>query len=441
MSTTRTFAVPDLGEGLEEVTIVQWCVEPGDRVVLNQTLCVVETAKAEVEIPSPYDGCVTEFGGHDGDTLKVGSMLARFDVNAAVVTADTGTPSPAESSPARSSTVSNGVGATLVGYGPDPALDRSRRPLAAPAVRKLAIDQGVSLRDVSPGSGRNGIVTSGDVELASALAQSLSTHTAARPDARSETVRSTESSPASNANSVADASPAGANGSTTVIAVTGVRARIATHMALSRRTIADATCTLQVDATHLLELRDALNRSAETPVTAFALLCRIVVAALGDSPMLNASFHDEPEEIHVHRNIHLGIGTATGRGLVVAVIRDAHTRGLASLGNEIRRVTTAAKDATLAPAEMVGSTFTISNFGSLGLDDGIPIINAPQAAILGVGSIALRPWVVDGCVVARSTLSMTLAFDHRICDGREAARLLTDVRALVEQPERLLLAR
>jgi 2-oxoisovalerate dehydrogenase E2 component (dihydrolipoyl transacylase) len=437
MSNTRTFAVPDLGEGLDAVTIVHWLVEPGDHVALNQTLCVVETAKAEVDIPSPHDGVVQAFGGADGDTLAVGAMLATFElindvfsvsqVEHSPIHATVATPTPVESpAPVASgdAQVGSPAGAqTLVGYGPDPQLDRSRRVLASPAVRKAALDAGVAIGHLSPGSGPDGVIMRRDIEAATA------------PPVDRSTVRH-----APTGNGITGATPLEATYET--VEVTGVRARIAEHMTLSRRTIADASCTVEVDATRLLETRDLLNQFSDTDthLTSFALLCRIVVAALQDSPMLNTSFDNDANEIHVHHNIHLGIGTATPRGLVVAVVRDAQPRTLTSLANELRRVTTSAKSATLAPADMVGSTFTISNFGSLGLDSAVPIINAPQAAILGIGSIKLRPWVVDGTVVARSTLSLTLVFDHRVCDGTEAGRFMTDLRALIEQPERLLLA-
>jgi 2-oxoisovalerate dehydrogenase E2 component (dihydrolipoyl transacylase) len=414
VSATRTFAVPDLGEGLDTVTIVQWLVERGDHVALNQTLCVVETAKAEVDIPSPHDGVVQDFGGADGDTLAVGSMLATFTLadDPDGANDDQGLPGTA---PTTSSATQ-----TLVGYGPDATLDKSRRPLASPAVRKAALDADISLRDIAPTTA-NGVITHNDLAL-------HRTATSTAPAATKEPGYQ-------------------------VVAVSGVRARIAEQMSLSRRTIADATCTIEVDATRLLEVRSLLNDAlvgqptlptasgGKAPsVTSFALLCALVTNALSRNEVLNSTFVDEANEIHVHRAIHLGIGTATPRGLTVAVVRDAHRRSLVDLCHELARVTGAAKAGHLAPSDMVGSTFTISNLGSLGLDGGIPIINAPQAAILGIGSIKPRPWVVDAGLAVRSTVSLTLAFDHRVCDGTEAALFMNDLRQLIEQPERLLLS-
>lgn len=440
----RDFLVPDLGEGLEEATIVEWWVAPGDRVALNEVLCTVETAKAEVDIPSPFAGSVVTLGGANGETLRVGSLLARIAVDG----------------PAREP--------TLVGYGHDESIDRSRRqragpqavdvvevaeqapapatptpapptpatpspatpspvlspsaggrPLASPPVRKLAKDLGVELAAISPGSGPGGIVTRSDVVAAS--------------DRAGEGAAAT---PAAGA-------PAPAAG-VTLIPVTGVRARVAEHMTSSRARIPDATCSVVVDCTRLLEVRATLNAAAErrglgTPVTPFALLCRLLVQAIGSAPVLNSTYDEDGPAIRVHEAIHLGIGTATDRGLLVTVVRDARSRSTLDLATEIARLALAARDHTIAPSDLVGSTITVSNFGALGLDEGIPVINHPEAAILGVGTIKARPHVVDGQVVARPTASITLAFDHRVADGADAGRLLTTLRDLIETPELALL--
>jgi 2-oxoisovalerate dehydrogenase E2 component (dihydrolipoyl transacylase) len=418
----RDFLLADLGEGLEEATIVEWLVEVGDSVALNQPLCVVETAKAEVEIPSPHAGEVVALGGDAGDTLRVGTLLARFAPSS-------------DAAPARQS--------TLVGYGHDASLDRSRRsrraatagattgraghgstasthrasrPLAKPPVRLLARRLGVDLTDLAPGSGPGGVVTRADVEAA------------AEPKAPTVPTPDTGEVPAGDS----------------VIPVQGIRARVAERMATSRARIPDATASVVADCTRLLEVRAGLNAHAERQglepvVTPFSLLCRLVVQTLGNNPLLNSSFDEAGPEIKVHGAVHLGIGTATDRGLVVTVVHDAHQRAVHDLSVEMARLAEGARAGTLSPGELSGSTFTVSNFGALGLDDGIPIVNHPEAAILGVGSIRPRPHVVDGDVVARPTASLTLAFDHRVCDGAEAASFMTGLRDLVEAPELALL--
>jgi pyruvate dehydrogenase E2 component (dihydrolipoamide acetyltransferase) len=451
----RDFLVPDLGEGLEEATVVEWHVAPGDTVALNQVLCTVETAKAEVEVPSPYAGAVVALGGAANETLKVGSLLARI----ALSTADA--PEGTAAAPAASGTREP----TLVGYGHDESIDRSRRrrrgsapspeapvasadptvatdpvtavatvgdtppgvasgatagvgrALAAPPVRKLARDLGVDLQSLAPGRGPDGIVTRADVRAA-----------ADTP------------APGGVVASIAGSDSAG----TTVVPVTGVRARVAEHMSTSRTRIPDATCSVTVDCTRLLEVRAALNSAADrrglgTPVTPFSLLCRLFVQALVAVPGLNASYDESGPAIRYHSAVHLGIGTATDRGLLVTVVRDADGRSTLDLSSEIARLSAAARDHTITPGELTGSTITVSNFGALGLDEGIPVINHPEAAILGVGSIKPRPYVVDGVVVARPTSTLTLAFDHRVGDGADAGGLLSRLRDLVEAPELALL--
>lgn len=419
--------VPDLGEGLEELTIIEWFVQTGEQIELNQPLCSVETEKAVVEIPSPHEGILLTVGGGVGETLVVGSLLARFGTVGA----------PHSSTPAADD--SNHVPrATLVGYGLDESIDRSRRrrvqprsdvqpasavalrPLAKPPVRQLAKTLDVDLGALA-GSGPDGIITRDDVSRAA--------------------TRSASGSPLVGGPEVDDRSR-----EYTVIPVKGVRARIADRMSESRRHIPDATCTIVVDCTRLIEVRSLLNdaargRGLEPQVTPFSLICRLAVSALAVSPTLNSTFVEASDEIRVYRDVHLGIGTATDRGLLVAVVRQANGRSTMDLSTEITRLTAEARAATLRPVDMSGSTFTVSNFGALGLDEGIPIINHPEAAILGVGSIKPRPHVVGDQVIARATGSFTLAFDHRVCDGSEAAAFLSELRALIEAPELALLGR
>ncbi|MEH3140875.1 MAG: dihydrolipoamide acetyltransferase family protein [Mycobacterium kyogaense] len=378
MNATRDFLVPDLGEGLEDATITGWAVAVGEEVTLNQTLCTVETNKAEVEIPSPFAGRIAELGGAEGETLRVGSLLVRVD-----------TGQPAGDAPARTP--------VLVGYGADDALDGSRRRARAkPPVRKLAADLDVDLGRVD-GSGPDGIVTRADV--------------------------------------LAAAGPA------TDTPVTGVRLATARRMAQSRSEIPDAHASVDVDGTELLRLRDHCRSVGATSVTPFVLVLRFTVAALASHPELNATWLDTVDgpRIHAHSAVHLGVGVAAPRGLLVPVVKDAQTRTTRQLGDEIGRLVAAAREGRLAPAQMQGSTFTVSNFGALGLDDGVPVISHPEAAILGVGSLRPRAVVVDGEVVARPTMRLTCAFDHRVADGAQVGAFLGELRALIESPASALL--
>lgn len=383
--TVREFLVPDLGEGLDDATITQWAVAVGDDVELNQTLCTVETNKAEVEIPSPYAGRIVELGGAQGDTLDVGAVLVRFE------TAEAG----AKRQP------------VLVGYGADDEMDTSRRtaanrPRAKPAVRKLAAELNVDLNALT-GSGPDGVITRADVLAA-----------------------------ADRAAPAAD-----------MVAVWGVHAEMAQRMALSRREIPDAHAGVEVEATRLLSLRDRLDHNAgeDAPITPFVLTLRLLTIALRHHRNLNATWVDTTDgpQIHLHSAVHLGFGVATPRGLLVPVVRDAQDKTTRELATAVAALIRDARAGTLRPAELQGSTFTVSNFGALGLDDGVPVINYPEAAILGMGSLRPRPVVVDGEVLARPTMKLTCAFDHRVADGAQVAAFLGELRELVETPELALL--
>ncbi|MFB8404578.1 dihydrolipoamide acetyltransferase family protein [Streptomyces sp. NPDC055912] len=465
--TIREFLVPDLGEGLLDATVVAWLVTPGDTVAVNQPLCVLETAKAEVEIPSPYAGTVVERRGEPGETLPVGTPLILVDSGAPTATgrgpgiaANRGpaanpdpvvNPDPAANPGAAASVVpgtavdaqgadrtgANRTGAdsgpVLVGYGTGAGADAGRRavrrrpaprrtqsaaptdtgrPRAKPPVRHLARTLGVDLAALGAGSGPEGTITRTDVHAAAA-------------------------SPTTGA-----AGDGGSASGTRSIPVRGIRARTAAHMERARREIPDAHCSLTVDFSRLLALRDRLRaRDAESAATPFALLLRLLTLTLREHPRLNATYVQDGPEVRTYEAVHLGIGTATPRGLVVPVVRDAQDLSTVRLARELARLADGARTGALTPRELTGSTFTVSNFGALGLDEGVPVVNHPEAAILGVGSIRPRPHVVDGDrLVVRPTAKLTCAFDHRVCDGAEAAAFLTALGALVEDPDTLLLS-
>lgn len=365
----KPFLVPDLGEGLEDATLTSWNVEVGDVVELNQTLCTLETAKAEVEIPSPYAGRVVERCGEAGDVLPVGSVLMRIDTESA---------EPQARNP------------VLVGYGADDAMDTSRRssrPRAAPAVRKLAKDLHVDLASLQPGSGSGGVITREDVSR-----------------------------------------------------VSGVRARMAERMTLSRSQIPDAHASVDVDGTRLLQLCDRFSAMG-ADVTPFVLTLRLLTIALTRHAVLNSTWvdGDDGPQVHVHHTVNLGVAVATDRGLLVPVVFDAQTKTTRELALSVMELVRRARDGRIKPAELQGSTFTVSNFGALGLDDGVPVINYPEAAILGIGALKPRPVAVDGEVVVRPTMRLTCAFDHRVADGAQVAQFLCELRQLIEAPETALL--
>jgi 2-oxoisovalerate dehydrogenase E2 component (dihydrolipoyl transacylase) len=227
------------------------------------------------------------------------------------------------------------------------------------------------------------------------------------------------------------------------VAVRGVQAEMAQRMTLSRRQIPDAHAGVQVDCSGLLRLRDRVRDTAddESPITPFVLTLRLLTIALRHHPNLNSTWLDTTDgpQIHVHSAVHLGFGVAAPRGLLVPVVSDAHGMTTRELAAVVTRLIRDARAGTLKPSELQGSTFTVSNFGALGLDEGVPVINYPEAAILGMGSLKPRPVVVDGEVTVRPTMSLTCAFDHRIVDGAAVAAFLRELRELVETPELALL--
>ena len=223
--------------------------------------------------------------------------------------------------------------------------------------------------------------------------------------------------------------------------VGGVRLEMARRMALSRREIPDAHASVQVDCTRLLQVRDRLSEAATEPLTPFVLTLRLLTVALVRHPILNSTWVDTVDgpRIHVHPGVHLGIGVVAPRGLLVPVVTDAQQRTTRELAAVVTRLITDARAGTLKPVELQGSTFTVSNFGALGLDEGVPVINHPEAGILGMGALKPRAVVVDGEVVARPTMTLTCAFDHRVADGAQVAAFLRELRDLIESPELALL--
>ena len=400
----KAFLVPDLGEGLEEVTLSCWRVAAGDDVELNQPLCSVETAKAEVEIPSPYAGRIVEIRGAEGDVLTVGSLLVRIDTTpgatdgAPVVNPVAATPSNGASSKRRP---------VLVGYGADDALDTSRRrPKAKPSVRKLAAELLVDLADVPPGP--DGLISREAVLAAAGVG-------AERPGVSYD-----------------------------VLPVRGVHAHMAERMTLSRSNIPDAHASVQVDCTGLIRLRDRLsaaNGAADEIISPFVLTLRFLVIALTHNKILNSTWVDGPDgpQVHSHHAIHLGFAVAAPRGLLVPVVADAQDKTTRELAECVARLIGEARAGTLKPAELAGSTFTVSNFGALGLDDGVPVINYPEAAILGMGSLKPRPVALDDTVVVRPQMTLTCVFDHRVADGANVAQFLGELRRMIETPETALL--
>ncbi|MFI9601711.1 dihydrolipoamide acetyltransferase family protein [Streptomyces sp. NPDC052043] len=461
MAQVLEFRLPDLGEGLTEAEVVRWLVEVGDVVAVDQPVVEVETAKAMVEVPCPYAGVVTARFGEEGAELPVGAPLLTVAVgeqDAGDGTGDgtegsgnvlvgygTGAP-PARRRRVRPAPVTRGsrpgVNAAKVSSAPAaPAANGTARtagapatpaaqaaavaerpadgpvPVISPLVRRLARENGVDLRQLS-GSGPEGLILRVDVE------DVLRAGAAAGPSA---------GAPA------APASVAGpAQGSGSRVPLKGVRGAVADKLSRSRREIPDATCWVDADATELMRARKAMNGAGGQKISLLALLARICTAALARYPELNSRVDMEAREIVRLDAVHLGFAAQTERGLVVPVVRDAHARDAESLTAEFARLTEAARAGTLTPAELTGGTFTLNNYGVFGVDGSTPIINHPEAAMLGVGRIVPKPWVHEGELAVRQVVQLSLTFDHRVCDGGTAGGFLRYVADCVEQPAVLL---
>ncbi|MFC8348708.1 dihydrolipoamide acetyltransferase family protein [Streptomyces sp. NPDC057280] len=447
MAQVLEFKLPDLGEGLTEAEIVRWLVEVGDVVAVDQPVVEVETAKALVDVPCPYGGVVTARFGEEGTELPVGAPLITVAVGAP---ASGGSAEETGAKTEGSGDVTEGSGNVLVGYGTSEAPARRRRvrrpaapmvangrpavpepaegpvPVISPLVRKLARENGLDLRELT-GSGPEGLILRADVEYALRAATAQG-RTASQPTAASALTSAPEPTPASTA-------PV-AGGIRTPLK--GIRGAVADKLSRSRREIPDATCWVDADATELMRARAAMNASGGPKISLIALLARICTAALARYPELNSTVDMAAREVVQFEHVHIGFAAQTERGLVVPVVRDAHARDAESLTAEFARLTEAARTGTLTPGELTGGTFTLNNYGVFGVDGSTPIINHPEAAMLGVGRIVPKPWVHDGELAVRQIVQLSLTFDHRVCDGGTAGGFLRYVADCVEQPAVLL---
>ncbi|MFJ2221388.1 dihydrolipoamide acetyltransferase family protein [Streptomyces anulatus] len=308
-------------------------------------------------------------------------------------------------------------------------------PVVSPLVRRLARQHDIDLRRLT-GSGPDGLILRADVDRAIRQAEETE---AARTRTAQAAAAPTGASPASpaSASPAASAAPAAER-----IPLRGVRGAVADKLSRSRTEIPDATCWVDADATELMAVRAAMNAatgpSAGPKVSVLALLARICTAALARFPELNSTVDTEAREIVRLPGVHLGFAAQTERGLVVPVVRDAHTRNAESIGAEIARLTELARTGKLSPAQLTGGTFTLNNYGVFGVDGSTPIINHPEAAMLGVGRIMPKPWVHQGELAVRQVVQLSLTFDHRVCDGGTAGGFLRYVADCVEQPAVLL---
>ena len=489
MSRLKQFKLPDLGEGLTEGEILQWMVQIGDEVKLNQPIVEVETAKAAVEVPSPYAGVVTEIHHEAGETVDVGSPIITFDTdpsagpleaaagNAAAgaaanpvesaatkdadvvgsqadVVADT-VPRPAADAAGEQGALIGEVGpggrtATLVGYGPKSVTAKRRaradapqsaaQPtvppppkrvsaaqvgqtaaraagsvsvLCKPPVRKLAKELGVDLSTLT-GTGPGGTITRADVEGAGS-----GVGTAA---------------PAASGFAAADYDPATRERR---IPVKGVRKHTAAAMVESAFTAPHVTEFITLDMTPTMELRPRVQAMPEfsgVKVTPLLFVAKALLLAISRNPEINATWDEANQEIVVKDYVNLGIAAATPRGLIVPNVKDADQMSLVELARALQDLTETARAGKTQPGDMTGGTITITNVGTFGVDNGTPILNPGESAILCFGAVRPTPWVVDGQIVPRQVTQLSLSFDHRNVDGQLGSQFLSDVARVLSDP-------
>ncbi|MBD7995600.1 2-oxo acid dehydrogenase subunit E2 [Arthrobacter sp. Sa2CUA1] len=467
----RTFLLPDLGEGLTDAELVTWLVAEGDTIAVDQPVAEVETAKSLVEVPSPFAGIVETLHGAAGESIDVGKPLISVRTTAAA-----GLPEPGAVASGGAAAVSApgsdaageayrqeeraGSGNVLIGYGTPDNHGTNRRtraprrartnaaalvpaPAAAaataaagtvtleaprcinPLVRRLARDAGLALMTLT-GSGADGLILRRDVEQAIAGAQAPAAETA----------------PA------AEAVPASGTDTRSGLAITsrtpvkGLRRTVAANLSASRSEIPEATVWVDVDATALLELRAGMKRrDPDNTPGLMAFLARFVLAGLRRFPELNTRYvrgEAGDAELLEFDGVNLGFAAQTDRGLMVPSIRHAEKLSARELDAEIRRLTSAARSGAATPAELTSGTFTLNNYGVFGVDGSAAIINYPESAILGIGRIIDKPWVVDGELAVRKLTELTLVFDHRVCDGGTAGGFLRYVADAIENPGSVL---
>ena len=474
-ATAQVFRLPDLGEGLTEAGLVQWLVKVGDTITTDQVIAEVETAKSVVELPSPFAGVITALHGEAGDVIAVGAPVLEVADAApdAAPSASEETDGVSEKEAYRTEERA-GSGNVLIGYGTterassgrrrarasrtataapnEPhAADRTtsargemvhsaaggavtdaaarfpeqeasaQRPVAvrSPLVRRLARDLGVDVRSIQA-TGADGAVTRADVLRAANALEGVPPQASGTSAPPSGTSRETV-----DGLSVASRDR-----------LSPMRKAISATLSRSRAEIPEATVWVDVDATELWEARSRMAPEGGRAPSLTALVARFTLMALADYPLLASRLSDDASEIIAFDGVNLGVAADTERGLMVPVLPRAHELTIDELDAQLRELAATAREGRMPAERLRGSTFTLNNYGSLGVDGSAAIINHPEVAILGIGRMIERPWVVDGQIVARRMTQLSLVFDHRVCDGGYAAGFLRRVAELIEHPLR-----
>ena len=467
----KNYCMPDPGEGLTEGEVVSWQVSPGDTVKINDVLCEVETAKSIVELPSPFAGTVAKLCAEPGETVAVGAPLVTIDDGSedepeflvGHVTAEPGRrrrrrrgaavsterareegvdthPEQSVSEPQHDAEAKPEQRLTESASRQDPPrMDRTAHILAKPPARRLAADLGVDLSQVT-GTGPQGAVTRSDVKAAA------HDGAAAAGDAGASCGDAELANLSVMSRRLLGGAPTEPDGHTRKVPVRGVRKVTAKAVKESLDTKALVTAFLTCDVTPTMELVNRLRadrRFKGLRVSPLTVWCKAVCLAMGRTPIINAAWDDATDQIVFRDHINLGIAAATPRGLMVPVVRDAQDMTMLELATEITRIVAIAKEDKLQPPDYADGTFSITNVGVFGLDAGTPVVNRTESAILVLGALARRPWVVgtgdDERVVPRWVTTMSLGFDHRLIDGEQGSTFLHDVAEILSDPASAML--
>ncbi|MFB1630817.1 MULTISPECIES: dihydrolipoamide acetyltransferase family protein [Pseudomonas] len=415
---THVIKMPDIGEGIAQVELVEWFVKVGDVITEDQVVADVMTDKATVEIPSPVSGKVLALGGQPGEVMAVGSELIRIEVEGsgnhvdvpqpkALETPTVAAPAAIEPQPHAKPVASQPTAACSAA--PIVPRQANEKPLASPAVRKRALDAGIELRYVH-GSGPAGRILHEDLD---AFMSKPQTSAGQAPMGYAKRTDSEQ------------------------VQVIGLRRKIAQRMQDAKRRVAHFSYVEEIDVTALEALRQQLNQKhgeSRGKLTLLPFLVRALVVALRDFPQINATYDDDAQVITRHGAVHVGIATQGDNGLMVPVLRHAEAGSLWGNASEIARLALAARNNKASREELSGSTITLTSLGALGGIVSTPVVNTPEVAIVGVNRIVERPVVIDGQIVVRKMMNLSSSFDHRVVDGMDAALFIQAVRGLLEQP-------
>ena len=409
--------MPDIGEGVAEAELVEWAVEIGAQVREDDVLAAVMTDKATVEIPAPADGKIIWLGANVGDTVAIGAPIIRMEVagdgnvKAGEVVPDVAPPAPKQDNkPAAAAPKPAAPAPVSTPPKERPAVTSKpgQKPLAAPSVRRRAMEAGVDLRTV-PGTGPAGRI--GHEDLDAFLGGHVGNGQVQSGRAADTSVKE--------------------------IKLVGMRRKIAEQMVRSKSSIPHITYVDEVDVTALEDLRTQLNadaKSGQAKITLLPFLMRAMARAIEEQPLMNSRFDEETGTIQQYGGIHMGIAAQTDAGLVVPVVRHVETLNLRSCAAEVARLSEAAKSGTAGRDELTGSTITITSLGKMGGIVTTPVINHPEVAIIGVNKIRTLPVWKDGEFVPRKMMNLSSSFDHRVIDGWDAAVFVQRIKGLLESP-------